>query len=128
MLEKTSYETGKEILQKLLGETKESPVKNLGKIAPDLDRYAIADGYGDIYSRDGLSLQEREMVTLTSLLTLGGCEKELEVHIRYALNVGVEKEKIVEIFMQCILYAGMPRVVNALGAAEKVFSEREEAE
>ena len=43
----------------------------------------------DIYSSGGLNLQEREMITISSLLTSGGCEAQLEIHINGALNVGV---------------------------------------
>lgn len=94
-------------------------------IAPDLGKYIIEFAFGDIYYRDGLNLQEREMVTITSLLTAGGCEPQLEVHINGALNVGVTPEKIVETFLQCIPYTGFPKVLNAIKVARKTFAERE---
>jgi 4-carboxymuconolactone decarboxylase len=81
-------------------------------------------GFGDIYCRENLDLKEREMITLSSLLTLGGCEAQLDVHINGALNVGITPEKIIEIFMQCIPYTGFPRVLNAVGVAKKVFAGR----
>ena len=64
------------------------------------------------------------MITITSLLTVGGCEPQLEVHINASLNVGVSPEKIIEAFIQCIPYVGFPRVLNAAFVAKKVFSER----
>ena len=71
----------------------------------------------------GLSLEERELITLASLLTAGGCEAQLEVHLRAALHVGILPEKIVEGLMQCVPYTGFPRVLNAVFAARRVFAE-----
>lgn len=64
------------------------------------------------------------MITISSLLTAGGCEPQLEVHINGALNVGIAPDKIIEIFLQCIPYTGFPKVLNAVNAAKKVFGER----
>lgn len=64
------------------------------------------------------------MITITSLLTLGGCESQLEVYINGALNVGISPQKIVETFIQCIPYVGFPRVLNAIAVAKSGFSER----
>ena len=89
-----------------------------------MGRYIIEFAFGDIYRREGLSLQEREMVTITSLLTAGGCEAQLEVHINGVLNVGVSKDKVVETFLQCIPYTGFPKVLNAITVAKKVFTAR----
>lgn len=81
--------------------------------------------FGDIYSREELNLQERELITITSLLTAGGCEPQLEVHINGALNVGIAPKKITETFLQCIPYTGFPKVLNAVSVAKKVFANRE---
>ena len=43
-------------------------------LSPDLGRYIVESAFGDIYARDGLNLDERELVTVTSLLTAGGYE------------------------------------------------------
>lgn len=64
------------------------------------------------------------MVTITSLLTLGRCEPQLEIHINGALDVGISTQKIIETFIQCIPYVGFPRVLNAMTVAKKVFTDR----
>lgn len=87
-------------------------------------KYIIEFAFGDIYPRKELSLQEKELITITSLLTSGGCEPQLDVHINGALNVGVSPEKVIETFIQCIPYVGFPRVLNAIFVAKKIFSER----
>ena len=123
-MEKSRFTKGMENLTLVDGRGGEAVIQSLQDIAPDLGKYIIEFAFGDIYSRPELSLQERELITITSLLTLGGCEPQLEVHINGALNTGIAPEKIIECFLQCIPYAGFPRVLNAVFIAKKVFKER----
>lgn len=118
------YELGLNKLQEVDGRGGEEVIAALAGIAPDIGRYIVEFAFGEIYARDGLSLIERETVTLASLLALGGCEAQLEVHINGALNVGLTPEKIIEIFIQSIPYTGFPRVLNAVSVAKKVFAAR----
>lgn len=124
-MKSTRYETGLEQLKKIDGAGGENVISSLETIAPDLGRYIIEFAFGDIYTRKELTLREREMITITSLLTCGGCEPQLKVHINGALNVGISPEKIVETFIQCVPYVGFPRVLNAVFAAKEVFAERQ---
>ena len=127
-MEKTKFELGQEMLARIDGAGGESVIRSLESVAPDVGRLIVEFAFGEIYPRGGLSVQERELVTVTSLLTAGGCEPQLEVHVNGALNVGVPQERIVEAFIQCIPYTGFPRVLNALFVAKKVFAERAEKE
>lgn len=124
-MDKKRYSKGLEMLSKVDGSGGESVIKSLEKIAPDLGRYIVEFAFGDIYSREGLTVQERELITVSSLLTLGGCEPQLEVHINGALNVGAAPSKIIEAFLQCVPYTGFPRVLNAVFTAKRVFEKRE---
>lgn len=119
-MKKTTFETGMDNLKKIDGAGGEAVIQSLENISPDLGKYIVEFAFGEIYARDGLSLQEREMITLASLLTAGGCEPQLEVHIAGAMNVGIPLEKIVEIFLQCIPYTGFPKVLNAIAVAKKL--------
>ncbi|MDO4275233.1 MAG: carboxymuconolactone decarboxylase family protein [Eubacteriales bacterium] len=123
-MEKTRFENGMEQLQRIDGAGGEAVIQSLQDISPDLGRFIVEFAFGDIYTRKELSLQEREIITIASLLTAGGCEPQLEVHINGALNVGVTPQKIVETFLQCIPYTGFPKVLNAIFVARKVFEER----
>jgi len=123
-MENERLKKGTERLKEVDGKAGENVIASLDGIAPDLGKYIIEFAFGDIYSREGLSLQEREIITISSLLTAGGCEPQLEVHINGSLNVGVSPEKVVETLIQCIPYTGFPRVLNAVNVAKKVFAER----
>lgn len=121
-MNKNRFTIGTKNLKKIDGNGGKAVIDSLADISPDLGKYIIEFAFGDIYDRKGLTLQEREIITLASLLTAGGCEPQLEVHIAAALNVGISKEKIIEVFLQCIPYTGFPKVLNAVNTAKKVFS------
>lgn len=123
-MENTRFTQGMEQLKAIDGKGGENVIKSLDDIAPDLGKFIIEFAFGDIYTREGLTTEEREMITLSSLLTAGGCEPQLEVHINGALNVGISPEKVIETFLQCIPYTGFPKVLNAVFTVKKVFAER----
>lgn len=118
------FELGSEKLKEIDGIGGENVIQSLQDIAPDVGKYIIEFAFGDVYTRPELSMQEREMITITSLLTTGDCEPQLEVHINGSLNVGLSPEKIIETFIQCIPYTGFPKVLNAIYTAKKIFAER----
>lgn len=120
----TRFELGSETLKEIDGIGGENVIQSLQDIAPDVGKYIIEFAFGDVYTRSELSMQEREMITITSLLTTGDCEPQLEVHINGSLNVGLSPEKIIETFIQCIPYTGFPKVLNAIYTAKKIFAER----
>ena len=123
-MEKTRFNNGMEQLKAIDGVGGENVIKSLEDISPDLGKFIVEFAFGDIYTRGSLTLQEREIITITSLLTAGGCEAQLEVHINGSLNVGISPKKIVETFLQCIPYTGFPKVLNAIFVAKKIFKER----
>ena len=120
----TRFELGSEKLKEIDGIGGENVIQSLQDIAPDVGKYIIEFAFGDVYTRPELSMQEREMITITSLLTTGDCEPQLKVHINGSLNVGLSPEKIIETFIQCIPYTGFPKVLNAIYTAKKIFAER----
>jgi 4-carboxymuconolactone decarboxylase len=70
----------------------------------DLGRYNVEFAFGDIYSRDGLGVREREMATV-AMLTVLDRGPELRVHIGAALNVGVTSREIEELIIQTVIHA-----------------------
>ncbi|MGE7543378.1 carboxymuconolactone decarboxylase family protein [Sporosarcina newyorkensis] len=92
----------------------------LKDLAPDLRKYIVEFGYGEIYSRPGLDSKQRQLVTLASLVTQG-TEPQIKTHVKRALTVGLTKIEIVECIMQLIPYVGFPRVQNALSAAKELL-------
>ncbi len=112
-------------LREIHGEAGEKIVDALGDVSPDLARYIFEFPFGDVYSREGLSLKEREIVTVSVLAALGNAESQLKTHIHAALNVGCSRQEILEIMIQMAVYAGFPAALNGTFAAKSVFTERD---
>ncbi|WP_213816425.1 carboxymuconolactone decarboxylase family protein [Glaciihabitans sp. dw_435] len=83
-------------------------------LAQDLARYGIEFNFGDIYARPGLTLAQRELLTIASLVTLGGLEPQLQGHTRGAINVGCTPTEIIETVIHTVQYSGFPRALNAI--------------
>ncbi|MGV8832042.1 MAG: carboxymuconolactone decarboxylase family protein [Devosia sp.] len=118
------YERGQLALAQIDGEAGQVVIDSLADIAPDLGRYVIEFGFGDIYSRPGLDLRSREVATIAALTAMGNARPQLKVHINAGLNVGLSQQEIVEAIMQMAVYAGFPAALNGMSAAKEVFSER----
>ncbi len=99
-------------------------IEALDGVAPDFATYLFEFPFGDIYSRPGLSLRDREIATVAALAALGTAAPQLKVHIEAGLNVGLTQEEIVEVLMQMAVYAGFPAALNGLLAAKEVFARR----
>jgi 4-carboxymuconolactone decarboxylase len=120
------YEHGLKNFKEITGETGEKFIQNLNEISPDFSRYLIEYPFGDIYNRPGLDVKTRELVTLSALAALGYAEPEVKAHTKVAINTGVTREEIIEVFIQISVYAGFPAAINALLAAKEVFKELDE--
>ena len=116
----TRYERGLKRMSEVYGVDVTEFVAALG----DVGRYMVEFPYGDIYSRDGLALRDREIATTAMLTALGGREPQLRVHFAAALNVGLTPAEIEEIIIHTIIFAGFPTAINALNLLHAVLSER----
>ncbi|MBQ0838099.1 carboxymuconolactone decarboxylase family protein [Lactiplantibacillus pentosus] len=117
---------GKAMLQRVDAEAADSVMTNLQNVAPDVAKMILEFAFNDIYTRPGLSLQQRELVTITSLLTQGDTAAQLRVHLNGCLNVGLSRTEIVETCIHCIPYVGFSKVLNALTVVKAVFADRED--
>jgi 4-carboxymuconolactone decarboxylase len=118
------YKQGLDTLIEMVGEAGVKPIEQLGQLFPDFGHMLVAFGFGDLYSRKALDLKQREMITMTSLITQGAME-QLPFHVHAALNVGVKPEEILELVMHCAGYAGFPKACGALNVVQGVFQQRE---
>ncbi|MDF7641497.1 carboxymuconolactone decarboxylase family protein [Bifidobacterium sp. ESL0784] len=126
-MDESRFEKGSRALAAIDGRGGREVVDSLAGIAPDLGRWVVEFVFGDVYARPGLDARQRELVTLGSLVTQGDTVPELKVHIAAALHVGLTREQVVEVILQCVPYVGFPRTINAVGVAREVF-DREDRE
>lgn len=87
-----------------------------------LQQFVTEYCWGTVWNRDGLPDGTRSIINLTMLAALGRTH-ELRLHTRGAINNGVTKEQIAEVFLQVGVYAGVPAAVEAFREASKVFEE-----
>lgn len=97
----------------------------LAEISPELNRYRKEFAFGDVHSREGLSMRDHELVIISSLCALGYASEELRSHINLGLNAGLTRQEILETFIQLAVYAGFPAAVNATFIAKEVFDARD---
>ncbi|MBX8532863.1 carboxymuconolactone decarboxylase family protein [Pseudomonas cichorii] len=124
--DESRLERGKRALAEIDGEAGHKVIAALTDIAPDFATYLFEFPFGDIYSRPGLSVRDREIATVAALAAMGTATPQLKVHIEAALNVGLSQAEITEILMQMAVYAGFPAALNGLCAAKEVFAGRPE--
>ena len=104
------YTRGRQLLARLSGRIGEEGVDGLG----DLGRYVVEFVLGDVFSRPGLSLRDRELITVAMLAALGRYEPQLDLHMRGALNVGVTADELREVIIHASPYAGFPAAITAM--------------
>jgi 4-carboxymuconolactone decarboxylase len=125
--EPTRYERGWARLKEIDGAAGENVIASLADICPELGRYVIEFGFGDVYSRPGLTLRERELATIAALTALGTATPQLKVHVAAGLHVGLTRDEILETMIQMSLYAGFPAALNGVFAAKEVFAGQDAA-
>ncbi|WP_342600253.1 carboxymuconolactone decarboxylase family protein [Psychrobacillus sp. FSL H8-0483] len=118
------YESGLRAMEEFFSKEVRAGMEEIKKISPDLWEMIVSFGFGDLYSRNTLSHVQREIITLTALITQGAFD-QLKVHLQAALNVGLSKEEIIEIIIHCVGYVGFPKAVQAMGIAGEIFKETE---
>lgn len=82
--------------------------------------------WGEIWTRPGLDRRSRSLLNL-GMLAAANRPQELAGHIRGALNNGLTKEEIREVFLQVAVYLGMPAGLGCFAVARQVFAELEAA-
>ena len=82
--------------------------------------FLSANCFGDYYTRGGLDTKTRELVTFAMLISMGGCEPQVKGHVQGNLNVGNNKEVLLDVITQLLPYLGYPRTLNALRCLNEV--------
>ncbi|MCD8027931.1 MAG: carboxymuconolactone decarboxylase family protein [Erysipelotrichaceae bacterium] len=121
--EDTRFDKGLETQMSIFGERIKENHKNAPKELKHIQDYLSAYCFGDFYTRNGLELQTRELLTFLMLSTLGGCENQLRSHVAGNLAVGNTRDILIETITQCQPYIGFPRTLNAISIIDEVTKE-----
>ena len=118
----TRFEKGLAVQKEMVGE---DIIDNMYRNSPadqmHIQRFLSANCFGDYQTRTGLDKQQRELLTFSMLVSLGGCESQVKGHIQANLHVGNDKKKLLDVITQLLPYIGYPRTLNAIACLNEMI-------
>lgn len=121
----TRFEKGLALSKSVFGKVIDEMYEQSPENQIHIQRCLSANCFGDYYTRTGLDMKMRELLTFSMLLSLGGCEPQLKGHIQGNVNVGNDKETLLSVVTQLLPYVGYPRTLNAIRCLNEVIPEKE---
>lgn len=88
-----------------------------------IQKFLSANCFGDYYTRNGIDIKVRELITLSILIALGGVESQIKGHVQGNLNIGNGKDILLDLITQLLPWVGYPRTLNALKCLNEVATE-----
>ncbi|MED4040966.1 carboxymuconolactone decarboxylase family protein [Niallia taxi] len=122
--EENRLEKGLSVQVDIFGETIEKMREASPKNLKHIQDYLSAFCFGDFYTRGGIDLKTRELLTLCIVCCLGGAESQVKAHVQGNLNVGNNKDTLITAITHCLPYMGFPRTLNALSCVNEVIPEK----
>jgi len=118
-----SFDAGLKMRMRVLGEAHvKRSLADVDDFNRDIQELATSFGWGEIWTRPGLSPRERSILNL-GMLTALNRPHEFKVHVRGALNNGLTREEIREALLQTAVYCGFPAALEAFRLAREVLKE-----
>ena len=85
-----------------------------------IQHFLSANCFGDNYTRAGLDIPTRELLTFSMLVALGGCDPQVKGHVAANLHVGNGRARLIDVLTQLLPFIGYPRTLNGLRAVDEV--------
>ena len=82
--------------------------------------YLSAYCFGDTYTRNGLELETRELLTFVAIISMGGCDPQARAHAAGNVAVGNDARTLFAAIATCVPYLGFPRSLNAMAAVNNI--------
>jgi 4-carboxymuconolactone decarboxylase len=125
-MDQHTFDKGNEVRTAVLGEEYvQAATRNADEFSRPLQDLVTEYCWGAVWARDGLALKTPSMLNLAMISVLNR-PHELRTHLRGALNNGVTRDEIREIFLQVAIYAGVPAAIDSFRAAREVFADLDE--
>lgn len=122
-MNKELFEKGLETRRAVLGaEHVDRSLKNADSFTMPLQELVTQYCWGDIWNRPGLDRRTRSFLNLAMITALNR-PHELKLHVRGAINNGLTKDEIREVFLQAAIYCGVPASIDSFRTAKEVFDE-----
>jgi 4-carboxymuconolactone decarboxylase len=121
--EDNRFQKGLDVQVEIFGDV----IKKMQESAPSnqkhMQEYLSSFCFGDFYTRGGLDLKTRELLTICIVSSLGGTESQIKAHVHGNKNVGNDKETLITAITHCLPYMGFPRTLNALACVNEIIPE-----
>lgn len=117
----TRHEKGLEVQKEIFGVAIDKMYQESPKDQLHIQQFLTANCFGDYYTRRGLDIKTRELLTLSLLISLGGTEPQIKGHIQGNVNVGNDREILLSLMTQLLPYVGYPRTLNAIRCLNEVI-------
>ncbi|MDY7577699.1 4-carboxymuconolactone decarboxylase [Herbaspirillum sp. RTI4] len=117
------FDIGLQTRREVLGaEYVDASIKNADDFNLPMQELVTQYCWGDIWNRPGLDRRTRSFLNLAMLTALNR-PHEVKLHVRGAINNGLSKEDIQEVFLQAAIYCGVPAAIDSFKIAKEVFKE-----
>jgi len=124
-MDKKRYEEGLAVRRAVLGpEHVDKSFRSADDFTRPMQELITEYCWGEIWTRPGLDRRTRSFINLAMLTALNR-PHEIRLHVHGALNNGLTKEELMEVFLQSAIYCGIPAAVDAMRVAKEVFAEIE---
>lgn len=117
------FEAGMKTRRAVLGDAYvDASVNSLDEFTKPLQQLVTEYCWGTVWNRPGLDRRTRSFLNLAMLTALNR-PHEIKTHVRGAINNGLSKEEIAEVFLQAAIYCGVPAALDSTRVAKEVFKE-----
>lgn len=124
-MNKKKFERGLEIRKSVLGsEYVNKSIQNADDFNMPMQELVTEYCWGEVWARPGLPRKTRSIINLAMITALNR-PHELKLHVRGAINNGLTKEEIQEVFLQTAIYCGVPAAIDSFRTAKEVFDDME---
>lgn len=122
-MNKELFEKGLKTRREVLGaEYVDNSIKNADDFNMPMQELVTQYCWGDVWNRPGLDRRTRSFLNLAMITALNR-PHELKLHVRGAINNGLSKDEIMEVFLQTAIYCGVPAAIDSFRNAKEVFKE-----
>ncbi len=117
------FEQGLSTRREVLGaEYVDASIKNATDFNIDMQELVTQYCWGDVWNRPGLDRKTRSFLNLAMITALNR-PHELKLHVRGAINNGLTRDEVKEVFLQTAIYCGVPAAIDSFRVASEVFKE-----
>lgn len=121
--ESVSFKRGLKTRREVLGDTYvENSLNNATEFSFPMQKLVTEYCWDEVWNRPGLNRRDRSLLNL-GMISILNRQHELKAHVRGALNNGLKREEIAEIFLQVAIYSGVPAAIDSFRTAQAVFDE-----